>query len=60
MAKYYKHIKMIDGTKVTKCFIPEGKEMCIPEASGNLDYQRMIREVDEGTSSIEEVNMEDG
>ena len=46
MAKYYKHIEMIDGAKVTKCFIPEGVEMCIPEADGNSDYQRIMADPD--------------
>ena len=52
--KYFQHYEMIFGVKTTQCFQPEGTHMSIPESEDNIDYQRMMEEVEAGTSTIEE------
>ena len=54
--KYFKHIVIEDGIKRIRYFQPEGTGMCIPEAEDNIDYDRMMEEVEAGTSTIEEVD----
>ena len=54
--KYFKHIETVSGVNNTKYFQPEGTSMCIPEAPHNMDYDRMMDEVEAGTSTIEEVD----
>ena len=54
--KYFKHVIIEDGVKRTRYFQPEETRMCIPEAEDNTDYDRMMEEVDAGTSTIEEVD----
>ena len=60
--KYFKHIttKHISGEdlaeKQTMFYRREGFNECIPEAPANMDYARMLEEVDAGTSTIEEVD----
>ena len=50
--KYFKHI---DGDRI-KYFAPEGTlAVNIPPDPDNMDYQQMMKEVDAGTSTIEEV-----
>jgi hypothetical protein len=58
MTKYYKHIETFDGVLRTLFYQPDiaGTNICIPEAPGNMDYARMLEEVDAGTSTIEEVD----
>jgi hypothetical protein len=54
--KYFKHTETINAVKHIRYFQPEGTNMCIPEAADNMDYARMMEEVDAGTSTIEEVD----
>jgi hypothetical protein len=54
--KYYKHFETLDGTERIKYFQPEGTSMCIPNISDNIDFSKMMEEVDAGTSTIEEVD----
>ena len=54
--KYFKHVIIEDGVKRTRYFQPEGTRMCIPEAPGNTDYDRMLEEIAADTSTIEEVD----
>ena len=54
--KYFKHTETINAVKYIRYFQPEGTGMCIPEAEDNMDYARMMEEVDAGTSTIEEVD----
>tara|TARA_R110000765_G_scaffold165496_1_gene270463 strand:- start:224 stop:397 length:174 start_codon:yes stop_codon:yes gene_type:complete len=54
--KYFKHTEAVGGVYQTKYFHPEGTETFIPEADGNSDYDRMMEEVEAGTSTIEEVD----
>ena len=54
--KYYKHFETLDGTERIKYFQPEGTSMCIPNVTDNIDFSRMMEEVDAGTSTIEEVD----
>ena len=54
--KYFKHVIIEDGVKRVRSFNPEGTRMFIPECVGNSDYDRMMEEVDAGTSTIEEVD----
>ena len=66
--KYFKHIETINGLERTRYFQPEGTRMCIPpEAPDNMDYARMMAEVEggylqngdfvaAGTSTIEEID----
>ena len=65
--KYFKHYETVDGVDRVKYFQPEDTNMCIPEAPGNMDYARMMAEVEggylsngdlvaAGTSTIEEVD----
>jgi len=62
MTKFYEHYEIIvdlktgENVKVTNYFQPEGTNMCIPEAEDNMDYARMMEEVEAGTSTIEEVD----
>ena len=53
MTKYLKSI-MPDGT--VEAYNPEGTGMYIPHAPDNMDYVRMLEEVEAGTSTIEEVD----
>ena len=51
---YIKHIK--NGTVVA--FTMQGNDLVyIPNAPGNRDYNRMMREVAAGTSTIEEMEV---
>ena len=52
--KYFQHYEMNFGVKSTQFFQPEGMHMNIPEAEDNMDYQRMMAEVEAGTSTIED------
>ena len=54
--KYFKHTQMIGGEKIIRAYQPEGTNMHIPPKEGNSDYDRMMEEVDAGTSTIEEVD----
>ena len=54
--KYFKHFETTDGVDRVNYFQPEGTNMCIPEADDNMDYARMMEEVEAGTSTIEEVD----
>jgi hypothetical protein len=55
--KYFKHIEIINEVKYTRCFQAEGSpNMSWPEAEDNMDYARMMEEVEAGTSTIEEVD----
>jgi len=54
--KYFKHIETINGVDRVKYFHPEGTNMSIPEAPDNMDYARLLEEVEAGTSTIEEVD----
>lgn len=54
--KYFKHVITEDEVKRTRYFQPEGTNMCIPEAEDNMDYDRMMEEVEASTSTIEEVD----
>ena len=54
--KYFKHIETVSGVNNTKYFQPEGTSMCISEAEDNMDYARLLEEVEAGTSTIEEVD----
>jgi|TARA_Y100000590_G_scaffold94680_4_gene107280 hypothetical protein len=49
--KYLKH--MLNGGVAS--YQPEGTNKFIPPTADNLDYVRMMQEVDSGTSEIEEV-----
>ena len=57
--KYFKHVEIVDSKKYTKHYRPEveGTEVImIPEDENNMDYVRMMDEVEAGTSTIEEVD----
>ena len=54
--KYFKHTETINSVKHIRYFQPEGINMCIPPAVGNTDYDNMLAEVEDGTSTIEEVD----
>ena len=54
--KYFRDVKVIDGVKSTQYYQPEGAVMCIPEAEDNMDYAKILEEVEAGTSTIEEVD----
>jgi len=54
--KYFNHTQTINSVKHIRYFQPEGASMCIPEADDNMDYVRMMEEVEAGTSTIEEVD----
>jgi len=54
--KYYKHFETLNGTDRVKYFQPEGTNMCIPNVADNMDFFRMMEEVEAGTSTIEEVD----
>ena len=54
--KYYKHFEIVDGVVHVNYFQPEDTNISIPEAPDNMDYARMMEEVDAGTSTIEEVD----
>jgi len=65
--KYFKHFETIDGVKGFRYFQPEGTGLFVPEAPDNMDYARMMAEVEggylqngdfvaAGTSTIEEVD----
>ena len=54
--KYFKHIIVKNGVKHFQFYSPEGSVACIPEDEGNMDYARMMAEVDAGESTIEEVD----
>ena len=63
MAKFYQHYEIIvdsktsENVKVTRYFQQEGyPNMSFPKAEDNTDYSRMMKEVDLGTSTIEEVD----
>jgi hypothetical protein len=59
--KYYKIVETEGGAKKTLCFQAEdNRSRSIPEAEGNLDYDAMMAEVLAGTSTIEEVDIDDG
>lgn len=53
--KYFKHAK--DGNVIfyQPEIQPEGIHICIPHAPDNMDFVRMMQEIDAGTSTIEEV-----
>ena len=54
--KYFKHIETTNNRIRVNHFQPEGTNMCIPEAEGNTDYDRMIELVEAGEAEIEEVD----
>jgi len=54
--KYYKHFEIVDGVVHVNYFQPEDTNISIPEALDNMDYARMMEEVEAGTSTIEEVD----
>ena len=54
--KYYKHFETVDGADIVRYFQPEGTGLFVPEAPDNMDYARMISEVEAGTSTIEEID----
>ena len=55
--KYFKHVEMWKGVKQVQYYQPENTVLIsIPEDENNIDYARMISEVDAGTSTIEEVD----
>jgi hypothetical protein len=54
--KYYKHFETVDGVDIVRYFQPEGTGLFVPEAPDNMDYARMMEEVEAGTSTIEEVD----
>jgi hypothetical protein len=63
MAKFYQHYEMIfdsktsENVKITRYFQQEGfPNMSFPKDDDNMDYSRMMEEVDAGTSTIEEVD----
>jgi hypothetical protein len=54
--KYFKHVITEDGVQRVRSFNPEGTSTFIPEAPDNMDYVRMMEEVEAGTSTIEEID----
>jgi hypothetical protein len=50
--KYLKH--MLNGA--VDSYQPEGTNMYIPHDPMNMDYARMMAEVEAGTSTIEEID----
>jgi len=54
--KYFKHLLTEDGVQQVRFYKPEGTNAHIPEAEDNMDYARMLEEVEAGTSTIEEVD----
>ena len=50
--KYFKHL----NDSAVLYYQPEGTTMCIPHAPDNMDYVRMMEEVDASTSTIVEVD----
>jgi len=54
--KYFRYTETINEVKYTRYFQPEGTNMCIPEDEDNTDYARILKEVESGTSTIEEVD----
>jgi|TARA_R110002020_G_scaffold473848_1_gene703722 hypothetical protein len=54
--KYFKHFETTNSRIRVNHFQPEGTNMCIPEAEGNADYDRMIELVEAGEAEIEEVD----
>jgi hypothetical protein len=58
--KYYKIVETEGGVKKTLCFKADGdRSKSVPEAEGNMDYDAMMAEVLAGTSTIEEVDIDD-
>ena len=55
MAKYIKRTQTINGEKIILSYQVEGKQIFIPHAEDNMDYVRMMEEVEAGASTIEEV-----
>ena len=63
MTKFYAHYEIIvdsktgENVKITRYFQAEGSpNMSFPKAEGNMDYARMMEEVEAGTSTIEEID----
>ena len=65
MAKYFKYIStkhhitgetLPDGGKRLRYYQPEGTAWAIPDDPNNTDYAKMLKEVELGTSTIEEVD----
>ena len=55
--KYFKHFEMWNGEKIVHYYQPENIDLiCIPEDENNMDYARMMEEVEAGTSTIEEID----
>jgi hypothetical protein len=54
--KYFKHIIVNNDVKHFQFYSPEGSVACFPDDPANTDYERMMEEVDAGTSTIEEVD----
>ncbi len=54
--KYFKHTQMIGDERIINAYQPEGTSLSIPPAVGNTDYDNMLAEVEDGTSTIEEVD----
>ena len=52
---YFKYLITENGVPQVKYYTPEGLNMYIPDDPYNMDYARMIEEVEAGTSTIEEV-----
>ena len=50
--KYFKH--MLNGAVAS--YQPEGTNTFIPPVANNTDYDRMMEEVEAGTSTIEEID----
>ena len=65
MTKYFKRITtkhritgefLPNGEKRLRWYQPEGTDWAIPDDPNNMDYARMLEEVEAGTSTIEEVD----
>jgi hypothetical protein len=54
--KYFKHVITMGGETSVRHFRPEGTNSCIPLDPDNMDYARMMAEVESGSSTIEEVD----
>ena len=50
--KYFKHL----WNGVVTSYQPENTTIFIPPSQDNMDYARMMEEVEAGTSTIEEVD----
>jgi hypothetical protein len=54
--KYFKYLITENSVPQVKYYTPEGLNMYIPDDPNNMDYARMMEEVEAGTSTIEEID----